>query len=131
MKQEPSYPNEQEPPAKLPRYSSGPTIVAAKEIRLRVSSLKLITSSRYFQVMLEGDTFPEGRELREHGLVLVELLRPRGRPDSHDDFLDIRHGNDVKLLTGLNLPGLEKVAVLVDKYQWHTHASRSTCYGMF
>ena len=67
--------------------------------------------------MLEGDVFPEGRELKGNGLVQIELLSPEDDPTALMIILGLLHGNDVELPTDLDLPGLEKVAVLVDKYQ--------------
>jgi hypothetical protein len=40
-------------------FEAGPMSYKVKEIRLRVSSQKLISSSRYFKTMLEGPGFRE------------------------------------------------------------------------
>jgi len=55
-------------------YNVGPLGVEVREVRLRVSSRKLISSSRCFQSMFEGHGFREGKELKEHGFVKIELL---------------------------------------------------------
>jgi hypothetical protein len=55
-------------------YNVGPLGVEVREVRLRVSSRKLISSSRCFQAMFEGHGFREGKELKEHGFVKIELL---------------------------------------------------------
>ena len=49
--QQDSQSSEQEEPVK---YNVGPLGIKVKEFRLRVSSFKLISSSRYFQKMLEA-----------------------------------------------------------------------------
>lgn len=114
--QQASPSSEQEKPAK---YNVGPLSVKVKEVRLRVSSLKLISSSRYFQAMLEGSRFHEGEELKEHGFVEIKLLDPEDEPTAMMIILGILYENDVQVPIELDLPTLDKVAVLVDKYQWH------------
>jgi hypothetical protein len=114
--QQASQSSKQEKPAK---YNVGPLSVKVKEVRLRVSSLKLISSSRYFQAMLKGPGFREGEELKEHGLVEIKLLNPEDEPTAMMIVLGILYGNDVQVPIKLDLPTLDKVAVLVDKYQWH------------
>jgi hypothetical protein len=106
--------SEQEKPAK---YNVGPLGVKVKEVHLRVSSLKLISSSRYFQAMLEGSGFREGEELKEHGFVEIKLLDSEDEPTAMMIILGILYENDVQVPIELDLPTL--VAVLVDKYQWH------------
>jgi hypothetical protein len=69
--------------------------------------------------MLEGPGFREGRELKEHGFVKIELLDPEDDPRATMVVLGILYGNNVQLPVDLDLPTLHKVAVLVDKYQWH------------
>lgn len=100
-------------------YNVGPIGVKVKVVRLRVSSLKLISSSRYFQAMLEGSGFSESEELKEHGFVQVELLDPEDDPTATMIILGILYGEDVQVPTELDLATLANVAVLVDKYQWH------------
>ena len=107
---------EQEKPAK---YNVGPLSIKVKEFRLRISSLKLTSSSRYFQAMLEGSGFREGKELKEHGFVEIELLDPEDEPTAMMIVLGILYGNNIQVPIELDLPTLNKVAVLVDKYQWH------------
>ncbi|KAF8859492.1 hypothetical protein BDZ45DRAFT_725244 [Acephala macrosclerotiorum] len=106
----------QEKPTK---YTVGPLGIKVNRFRLRVSSLKLISSSRYFQAMLEGSGFRECKELQEHGSVSIELLSAEDDPTAMMIVLGILHGNDVDLPADLNLSTLHKVAVVVDKYQWH------------
>jgi hypothetical protein len=105
-------------PEEPTKFDIGPVAIGVREFRLRVSSLKLISSSRYFQTMLEGSRFPEGRELQEHGFVSVELLDLEDDPTAMMIILGILYGANIR--TEVDLPTLEKVAVLVDKYQWHT-----------
>jgi hypothetical protein len=100
-------------------YKIGPIGVKVKEFRLRVSSMKLISSSRYFQAMLEGPGFREGKELKEHGFITIELLDPEDEPTAMMIVLGILYGNDFQVPIDLDLPTFYKVAVLVDKYQWH------------
>jgi len=109
--------SENEKPAK---YNVGPLSIKIKEVHLRASSLKLISSSSYFQAMFEGSEFREGKELKEHGFVKIELLDSEDEPTAMMIVLGILHGNDVhQVPIELDLPMLYKVAVLVDKYQWH------------
>ena len=92
--QQASPSSEQEKPAK---YNVGPLSVKVKEVRLRVSSLKLISSSRYFQAMLEGSRFHEGEELKEHGFVEIKLLDPEDEPTAMMIILGILYENDVQV----------------------------------
>ncbi len=100
-------------------FNVGSLGLKMKGVRLRVSSLKLISSSRYFQAMLEGSRFREGKELKEHGFVEIELLDPEDDPTAMMIILGILYEDYVQVPTELDLPTLCKVAVLVDKYQWH------------
>ncbi|KAN0103381.1 hypothetical protein V8E51_011694 [Hyaloscypha variabilis] len=114
--QQDSKSSEQEEPVK---YNVGPLGFKVKEVRLRVSSFKLISSSRYFQTMLEGSRFREGKELKELGFIEIELLDPEDEPTAMMIILGILYGTDIQVPIELDLPTLEKVAILVDKYQWH------------
>lgn len=113
---------QQAPPAseqeKPPTYNVGPICVKVKEFRLRVSSLKLISSSSYFQAMLEGSGFCEGKELKDHGFVKIELLDPEDEPTAMMIILGILYESDVQVPIELDLSTLNKVAVVADKYQW-------------
>lgn len=100
-------------------FKVGPLGIEAKEVHLRVSSMKLISSSRYFQAMLEGGAFREGKELKEQGFVEIELLDPEDDPVTMMIILGIIYDKGIQVPEELNLPLLYKVAVLVDKYQWH------------
>ena len=101
------------------KYNVGPLGIKIQNVRLRVSSLKLISSSPYFQAMLEGPAFREGKELEEHGFVEIELLDPEDEPTATMIILSILYGNDVQVPIELDLSMLYKIAILVDKYQWH------------
>jgi len=114
--QQDSESSEQEEPVK---YNVGPLGFKVKEVRLRVSSFKLISFSPYFQTMLEGSRFREGKELEEHGFIEIELLDPEDEPTAMIIILGILYETDIQVLIELDLPTLEKVAILVDKYQWH------------
>jgi hypothetical protein len=100
-------------------YTVGLLGVKVKEVHLRVSSLRLISSSRYFQAMLEGGRFPEGNKLKEDGFIQIRLTEPEDEPTVMIIILGILYEKDVQLPTKIDLPMLHKVAVLVDKYQWH------------
>ncbi|KAH8798364.1 hypothetical protein F5884DRAFT_813964 [Xylogone sp. PMI_703] len=131
-KQEESPPRTQEGPSsnkedpasgkqeEYAKYSVGPLSIITKEIRLRVSSLKLISSSRYFQGMFEGPAFCERKELIEHGFVEIELLDPDDDPTAMMIILGILYETSTQVPPRLDLQMLYKVTVLVDKYQWHT-----------
>ncbi|KAE8454334.1 hypothetical protein EG329_005259 [Mollisiaceae sp. DMI_Dod_QoI] len=69
--------------------------------------------------MLEGSRFREGKELKEHGSVKIELSDPEDDPTAMMIILGILYGDDVQVPIELDLPTLCKVAVLADKYQWH------------
>jgi hypothetical protein len=101
----------------------GPLVVNAKEVRLRVSALKLASSSSYFQAMLESSTFVEGRELKENGFVQVKLLGQEDDPTAMIIILGIMYENNVEVPTEMDISMMEKVAVLIDKYQWHALAA--------
>lgn len=93
--------------------------VKVKEIHLRVSSLRLASSSEYFRAMLEGSRFPEGKQLKENGFVQIRLSDPEDKPEAIMIILGVLYEKDVQLPTKIDFQTLQKVAVLVDKYQWH------------
>jgi hypothetical protein len=93
--------------------------VKFKELYLRVSSLRLASSSEYFRAMLEGSRFPEGKRLKETGFVQIRLSDPEDEPEAIMIILGVLYENDVQLPTKIDFQTLQKVAVLVDKYQWH------------
>jgi hypothetical protein len=90
-----------------------------KEVRLRVSSNKLTSSSRYFQAMFEGSRFREAEELKEHGFVTIELSDPEDDPTAMMIVLGILCSSDVQVPTDIDLQTLHNVTTLVDKYRWH------------
>ncbi|CZR66800.1 uncharacterized protein PAC_16701 [Phialocephala subalpina] len=75
----------------------GPVEIKVNKFRLRVSSHKLISSSRYFQAMLEGPGFREQQELKEKGFVAVELLDPEDNPTAMIVILGILQGNKAQV----------------------------------
>ena len=93
--------------------------VKVKEIHLRVSSLRLASSSEYFRAMLEGSQFPEGKQLKENGLVQVRLSDPEDKPEAFMIVLSALYEKDIEMPTKIGFQTLQNVAVLVDKYQWH------------
>lgn len=109
----------QQAPSSSEKCNVGPLGIKITQVRLRVSSLKLMSSSLYFQAMLEGPAFREGKELKEHSFVEIELSDPEDEPTAAMIVLGILYGNDVQVPVELDLPMQYKVAVLVDKYQWH------------
>ena len=90
-----------------------------KEVRLRVSSKKLTSSSRYFQAMFEGSRFREAEELKEHGFVTIELSDPEDDPTAMIIVLGILCSSDVQVPTDIDLRTLHNVTTLVDKYYLH------------
>ncbi|KAE9366922.1 hypothetical protein N431DRAFT_445613 [Stipitochalara longipes BDJ] len=100
-------------------YTVGPLGIKVKDVHLKVSSLRLTSSSKFFRAMLEGSAFPEGRQLQEHGLVQLRLSEPEDDPRAMIIILGILYENDVQVPTEIDFPTLCKVAVLVDKYYWH------------
>ncbi|KUJ11366.1 uncharacterized protein LY89DRAFT_723173 [Mollisia scopiformis] len=111
--QEASPTNEEVRPA---AYNIGPLNVEVARFKLRVSSSKLIASSDYFKAMLDS-SFREGTELKEKDFVTIELLEDD--PLAMMIILAILHGNHVQVPKKIDLPMLNKVAIIVDKYQWH------------
>jgi hypothetical protein len=131
--QQPSPSSEQERLVERRKYNVGPLVVNAKEVRLRVSALKLASTSSYFQAMLESSTFLEGRELKENRFVQVKLLGPEDDPTAMIIILGIIYENNVEVPTEMDISMMEKVAVLIDKYQWHALAAphaTSWYYGL-
>jgi hypothetical protein len=93
--------------------------VKVKEFHLRVSSLRLASSSEYFRAMLEGSRFPEGKELKENGFVQIRLSDPEDKPEAFMIVLSALYAKDIQMPTKIEFQTLQNVAVLVDKYQWH------------
>jgi hypothetical protein len=102
--------------AKAALYNVG---VKVKEIHLRVSSLKLASSSEYFRAMLEGSRFPEGKQLKENGSIQIRLSDPEDKPEAFMIVLSALYEKDVQMPSKIEYQTLQNVAVLVDKYQWH------------
>ena len=103
----------------LPNFVVGCVNIKVKEVRLRASSNKLVSSSRYFQAMLESSRFREAEELKEHGLVVIELSDPEDDPTAMMIVLGILYSSDAQMPTDVDLQTLHNVATLVDKYHWH------------
>jgi len=101
------------------RYSVGPLGVKIQKVHLRVSSLKLISSSRYFRAMLQGSNFQEATELKERGFVKIPLLEPEDDPTAMMVIIGILYGKEVDLPESVDFTLLEKIATLVDKHEWH------------
>jgi hypothetical protein len=101
------------------KYNLGPLGVKVKEVHLRVSSLKLISSSHYFQAMLEDSEFQEGKELKQNGFLEIELLDPEDDPTAMMIILGILYGKEIRMPNEVGLEMLNRVTVLVDKYHWH------------
>lgn len=99
-----------------------------KQIHLRVSSKKLISSSVYFKAMLEGPRFREGSDLQQYGFVKIDLSVTGDDPEMMALLLAILYKDNIKIPVGLSFEDLKNVAILVDKYQWHAlvapHAAR-------
>jgi BTB/POZ domain-containing protein len=93
--------------------------VKVKEIHLRVSSLRLASSSEYFRAMLEGSQFAEGKQLKENGTVQIRLSDPEDKPEAFMIILGALYEKNAQLPTKIDFQTLQEVAVLVDKYQWH------------
>lgn len=118
---QPSTPAAQSNAQNFPKkYSVGPTSLQVKEFRLRVSSLRLTSSSLYFKTMLEGARFREGQELAEKGFIEIELLEPKDDPTAIMIIMGILYGTDVDVPNHVDLATLEGITILVDKFQWHT-----------
>jgi hypothetical protein len=103
-------------------FQAGPMSFKVKEVRLRVSSHKLISSSRYFKAMLEGSGFREAQELKEHGFVEIDLPGAEDEPKAMMIILGILYGESANVPSEIDLLLLNEIAVLADKYEWHTLA---------
>lgn len=101
------------------QYNLGPLGIKVKQVHLRVSSSKLICSPRRFQALLENSEFEEACTLREKGSLELELLDPEDDPTAMMIILGIMYGKDVRVPSEIDFAMLEKVTILVDKYQWH------------
>ncbi|KAH8805128.1 hypothetical protein F5884DRAFT_885137 [Xylogone sp. PMI_703] len=99
--------------------SVGPLSVKFTEFRLRVSSLKLISSSCYFRGMFEGPSFRESKELKENGFVEIDLVDTDDEPAAVMIILGILYGSEVQVPAKLDFQTLYSVSILVDKYGWH------------
>lgn len=96
-----------------------PLSIKVKEVRLRVSSLKLISSSHYFRAMLEGSGLRKGEELKVYSFVKIKLFDLEDELTAMMIVLRILYEFDIQVPCELDLPTLDKVSVLVNKYQWH------------
>jgi hypothetical protein len=110
-------------PESLPSvYGLGLVHMKVRQVHLRVSSSKLIASSCYFDAMLNGARFKEGKELEEKGFVTIELLHPEDDPTAMMVILAILYCADPNITSivpaNMELKNLEKLTILVDKYQW-------------
>lgn len=103
-----------------PMFDFGPLSVMTDSVRLRVSSTKLISSSRYFQTMLESSAFREGTDLKEHGSTTIRLSGPEDDPTALMIIIGLLHDGNVSPSKTIDLPLLDKIATLVDKYEWHS-----------
>ncbi len=79
------------------KYTVGPLGFKVRAFSLQVSSLKLISSSCYFQAMLDGPSFREGEELKRHGFVEVKLSDPEDDPTAMMIVLGILYGDGVQV----------------------------------
>lgn len=89
---------------------------STQTVYLRVSSRHLILTSAMFNCMLSSDAFPEGRDLRSKGSVVIKL------PDDAGAFIILMyivHGMTRKVPRNIPLFTLAKLAELVNYYQLH------------
>lgn len=101
------------------RFDIGPLGVSMGKVQLRTSSEKLISSSRYFKAMFERSRFSEAMELEEHGSIEIPLSEPEDDPTAMMIVLGILHNDQFFLLRDMDLWLLDRLATLVDKYEWH------------
>jgi hypothetical protein len=95
----------------------------SEHIRIRVSSKHLILASPYFRSMLQGD-FKEGVDLRTTGAAEIRLVG--GHPAALLILLNIIHGHTRRVPRNVDFRMLTRIAVLVDKYQFHEVAEMFT-----
>ncbi|KAF2436229.1 hypothetical protein EJ08DRAFT_645232 [Tothia fuscella] len=104
---------------KLGNYNLGPSNVKVKQVHLRVSCEKLISSSQCFRAMLEDSKFREGSELKKQGHIEIELLEPEDEPQPLMLIIGTLYHENTTAPTSISLSMLYQVAILVDKFQWH------------
>lgn len=95
---------------------------------IQVHSLMLISASSVFKVML-SDQFSEGRRLRESDKAPMRLELPE---DDYSAVLNacwILHGQDGKM-RNLTAKGVEKLAILIDKYDMSERFFFAMAYWM-
>ena len=85
-------------------------------ISMRVSSQHIMLASSVFKAMLSRE-FKEGVTLQKQGLL--ELPLPDDDPKALLILLNIIHGHVWDVSRQINLQMLTKIAILVDKYEFH------------
>jgi hypothetical protein len=93
-----------------------PVLESTQTVYLRVSSRHLILASAMFNSMLLSDAFPEGRDLRSKGSLVIKLS------DDAEAFIILMyivHRMTRKVPRNIPLFTLAKLAELVNYYQLH------------
>jgi hypothetical protein len=89
---------------------------STQTVYLRVSFRNLILASAMFNSMLLSDTFPEGRDLRSKGSLVIKLSDDA---EALIILMYIVHGMTRKVRRNIPLFTLAKLAELVNYYQLH------------
>jgi hypothetical protein len=95
----------------------------SEHIRIRVSSKHLILASHYFRSILRGD-FKEGVDLRTTKVTEIPLVEDH--PAALLILLNIIYGHTRRVPRAVDFRILTRIAVLVDKYQFHEVAEMFT-----
>jgi hypothetical protein len=102
--------------ATVMEFDVGSLTLELKKLCLRVSSEKLTSSSHYFQAMFKESRFRESADLKNNGNAKINLPWPEHDPFAITIIMGILHGSSVTLPDQVDLPMLENIATLVDKY---------------
>ena len=84
---------------------------------LRVSSAHLIVSSLIFRAMLKTHPTQESETLKKDGSVTIPL--PDDNFEAFRIIMDVIHVRSNRVPKRTLLPVLTRIAVAVDKYEWH------------
>lgn len=98
-------------------WEFGSLDVKFKEVRLRVSSEKLMSCSDYFRATLPTPRFREGEEFAENGSMTLNFSQPEDDAESMMIILGILYESEVQVPTRLSVQKLYNMATLVDKLQ--------------
>ena len=100
------------------------------ETRRWVSSKWLMSTTKYFQEWLVDTTFPENGKLEEEGFIQLLLSAPESDLEAFNRIIDMLYvyENGHLVETEVDFPWLHRIAMLVEKYHWHSVLSPAKCW---